>query len=273
MNTTVIFDKYFRGICHATSIAGEDLGAVRLGLQLALDEQYAQQEELNGLVAFLQGQVSTHSAVISRLIGLEDRLLAWLDEHGKDLPIMLADDYDQRLADVIVEVLNQQRVTIRTQHEALAAQKEAIGRMHQEASPQTININVPPAVDVATLAKNVVVRMKGNGSVSAASTGNPNGTAVTVADPTVPADWTHGEALYVELHRLAQNGIGPSKSRWNDERASGMPLADEVIAKTGLRWYHVLKAAGLMSPTKQSWRAQATEEEGTPANGDDTFRG
>ena len=256
MNT----QKYVQAIVDATGISGETLGAVKLGMQLAVNDQVFAQGMLRKEVENYRDMVDQKQAIVDRLNGLEDQLLAWLDEHGKDLPITLAADYDQHLADVVVEVLNQQRVTIRTQHEALAAQKDAIGRMRQEPPPIMLYQNGSGQLMAATDSASVR-----NGHVVVL----PD---VAVADPTVPADWTHGEALYVELHRLAQNGIGPSKSRWNDERAAGMPLADEVIATTGLRWYHVLKAAGLMSPTKQPWRAQATEEEGTPANGDATFR-
>lgn len=270
MNTTAIFDKYFQAISQATRIAGEDLGAVRLGLWMALDEQYGQQEFLHNTIVYHESVAGEHRAIVARLQGLEDQLLAWLDKHGTDLPIMLAEDYDQHLADVIVEVLNQQRVTIRTQHEALEAQKEAMGRMRHQPTPQTINVNVPPAVDVATLAKNVVLRMNGSGSVSAASTNHPNGTSVTVADPIVPSDWTHGEALYVELHRLAREGAGPSKPRYNDERADGMPTANEIIAKAGKRWFAILKDAGLKAPIRSSNGNDETE--GAPANGDSTFR-
>ena len=255
MNT----QKYAQAIVDATGISGETLGAVRMGIQLAVNDQRHAQDVLRSDIEYYQGLVGEQGAIVARLQGLEDRLLAWLDEHSKDLPIMLADDYDQHLADVIIEVLNQQHVTIRTQHEALAAQKDAIGRMRQDESTA------------------VKIYQNGNGHVVAHtedSAASRNGLVivlpeVAVADPAVPADWPHGEALYVELHRLAQNGVGPSKSRYNIERAAGMPKADEVIAKTGLRWYHVLKAAGLMSPTKQPWRIQATE---AAPDGDDNFR-
>ena len=254
MNTTAIFDKYYHAICHATSIAGEDLGAVRLGLQMAIDEQYGQQEFLHNTIAYYESVAGEHRAIVGRLQGLEDQLLAWLDEHGKDLPIMLPEDYDQRLADVIVEVLNQQRVTIRTQHEALEAQKEAMGRMRQPAAaPLNIYLN-------------------GNGGLSAVATGNHNGTVITVTkpDPIVPADWPHGEALYVELHRLARDGCGPSKPRYDDEREHGMPTANEIIARTGVRWFALLKLAGLKAPIRSS--AATDETEAAPANGDATFR-
>ena len=254
MNT----QKYVQAIVDATGISGETLGAVRMGLQLAVNDQQFALNMLRTDIEYYQGLVGEQGTIVARLQGLEDRLLAWLDEHGKDLPILLADDYDQHLADVIIEVLNQQHVTIRTQHEALAAQKEAISRMRQEQQP-------------------IKLYQNGHGQVVAQTTDSAasrNGLVIVlpdavVADPTVPADWPHGEALYVELHRLAANGIGPSKSRWDDERAAGMPKADDVIAKTGLRWFNVLKAAGLMSPTKQPWRIQATE---AAPDGDDNFR-
>lgn len=263
MNT----QKYVQAIVDATGISGETLGAVRMGIQLAVNDEAVSRTQLLNGVAYMEALLSEKASQAERLQGLEDRLLAWLDEHSKDLPIVLAEDYDQHLADVIIEVLNQQHVTIRTQHEALAAQKEAMSRMRQQEPTVTINVQPGDQTDYGALAKRVVAHM--NGSVSAASTANPNGSTVTITDPTVPADWPHGEALYVELHRLAQNGVGPSKSRWDDERAAGMPKADEVIAKTSLRWYHVLKAAGLMSPTKQPWRIPATE---AAPDGDATFR-
>lgn len=266
MNT----QKYVQAIVDATGINGETLGAVRMGIHLAVNDQLFAQSVLHGDVEYYQGVVQQQAAIVGRLQGLEDQLLAWLDAHSQALPIVLAADYDQHLAAVIVEVLNQQQVTILTQAEALEAQREAMGRMRQQPpAPQIININTAPDVDLTTLAKNVVRRINGGGSVSAASTDNPNGSAITVAAPTIPADWTHGDALYVELHRLAREGCGPSKPRYDDERAQGMPAANEVIATAGKRWFAILKDAGLKAPIRAA--VATIETEGAP-DGDATFR-
>ena len=73
----------------------------------------------------------------------------------------------------------------------------------------------------------------------------------------------------MELHRLAKEGVGPSKPRYNIERASGMPLADDITATTGQRWFALLKAAGLKAPIRSN--AVADEGEAAP-DGDATFR-
>lgn len=138
---------------------------------------------------------------------------------------------------------------------ALAAEIE--GERQKPAA--IINVAVGDTTDYGALAKRVVAHI--NGSVSAMSTGNHNGTAVTVADPQVPSDWTHGEALYVELHRLAQDGVGPSKARWNVEAAKGMPPADVIIGDTGKRWFAILEEAGLRAPV----HSPDASMRGTPA--------
>jgi hypothetical protein len=250
LNTTILFDKYFRAISEATNIAGEDLGAVRLGLKMALDDHQFANNILRGDTEYYQTLLAQQAAIAERLQGLEDRLLAWLDEHNSDLPIVLAADYEQHLADVIVEILNQQRVTILTQAEAIEGQREAIARMRQQAvQPPVLTINGSDALYI--------------------NTAQHNGSAITIADPTIPADWTHGDALYVELHRLAREGAGPSKPRWDEERADGLPKANDVIASTGMRWFALLNAAGLKAPIRPN--ATPVETEVSP-NGDATFR-
>lgn len=246
-------NKYVQAIVDATGIHGETLGAVKLGIQIAMNDELFAQTMLRSDLEFYQGLFGEQRATLARLQGLEDRLLAWLDQHGATLPIVLAADYDQHLAEVIVEVLDQQRITIVTQTEALQAQKDAIARMR------------PPAT--ATVGNGLAGLAMQATSILAA--GLHNGAALTFTDPAIAADWPHGEALYVELHRLAQDGVGPSKARYNDQRAHGMPTANDVIATTGLRWFKLLEAAGLDLPTGPRKREPL---EGAP-DGDATFRG
>lgn len=232
------------------------LDAARASLYLAMQEvadclasaheSYvtAMRSELSAVNAHL----TDNGVIFDRLQGLEDVLLAWLDEHGRDL-VELPADYDQHLAQVVVELLNQQRATIAAQQQALLAQQEAISRLQQR-----------PAVERLA-----------HQAISAINTSQPNGTAITITDPSVPADWTHGEALYVELHRLAQDGVGPSKFRWDDERAEGMDNAATIVARTGSRWFTLLKTAGLKPPTGRPASTGASTDEVAP-NGDATFR-
>lgn len=225
------------------------LDAARASLYLAMQEvadclasaHEANVATMRSELQALNSHLTNNSVIFDRLQGLEDALLAWLDEHGRDL-VELPADYDSHVAQVVVELLNQQRATIAAQQQALMAQQEAISRLRQ------------PATTVAT------------------NTGQPNGTDVTITDPSVPYHWSHGEALYVELHRLAQDGTGPSKFRWDDERADGMDNAATIVARTGTRWFALLRAAGLKAPTGARPDASITAEIEVAPNGDATFR-
>lgn len=231
------------------------LDAARASLYLAMQEvadclasaHEANVATMRSELQALNANLTNNGVIFDRLQGLEDVLLAWLDEHGRDL-VELPADYDQHLAQVVVELLSQQRATIAAQQQALLAQQEAIIRLQQR-----------PAVEHLAFQ-----------AISAINTGQPNGTAIT--DPSVPADWPHGEALYVELHRLAQDGIGPSKFRWDDERADGMDNAATLVARTGTRWFALLRAAGLKAPTGARPDASITAEVEVAPNGDATFR-
>lgn len=225
------------------------LDAARASLYLAMQEvadclasaHEANVATMRSELQALNSHLTNNGVIFDRLQGLEDALLAWLDEHGRDL-VELPADYDSHVAQVVVELLNQQRATIAAQQQALMAQQEAISRLRQ------------PATTVAT------------------NTGQPNGTDVTITDPSVPYHWSHGEALYVELHRLAQDGTGPSKFRWDDERADGMDNAATIVARTGTRWFALLRAAGLKAPTGARPDASITAEIEVAPNGDATFR-
>ena len=233
------------------------LDAARASLYLAMQEvadclasaHEANVATMRSELQALNSHLTNNGVIFDRLQGLEDALLAWLDEHGRDL-VELPADYDSHVAQVVVELLNQQRATIAAQQQALMAQQEAISRLQQR-----------PAVERLA-----------HQAISTINTSQPNGTDVTITDPSVPYHWSHGEALYVELHRLAQDGTGPSKFRWDDERADGMDNAATIVARTGTRWFALLRAAGLKAPTGARPDASITAEIEVAPNGDATFR-
>lgn len=85
---------------------------------------------------------------------------------------------------------------------------------------------------------------------AASSNGHDAAPSIAPNDPT----WV---IVRGELQRLAQNGVGPSKTRWDTQRMRSLPKSDELIGRFGVRWFAVLKAAGLSSPTFQGKREVA----------------
>lgn len=252
MSTDAIFRRYLAAIQDATTLTDADLGAVRLGLRLALTDAQAACEarnaELSDIASLavaersaLATQVGDLEQQILRLQTMEDRLATWLSHHEP----AIAAQFDGDTGAAILHILDRRGVV--TINVPTPAQQDNLHRLAERVA------------DTIAAAK---PHTNGNGH---------NGGGATVAPPPTRNgrryNLTDAElrAATVAGIRTLTNTLGrvPQMADWNQANEElGLPTVAYLLKRLNTKWLDLCAEAAQPATTTnkeaEADHAQAT---------------
>jgi len=238
MSTDAIFHRYLAAIQDATTLTDADLGAVRLGLRLALSDAQAacieRVAELSDIGtraiaarAALATQVADLEQQLLRLQTLEDRLTAWLTHNEP----AAAAQYDGDPGAAILHLLDRRRlVTVNVPAAAHNDNYSALG--NQVAN--TIAAALPAAPN------NGHSRNGGGATVAPPPTKPRMGRRIQLTDDELRA------RTVAAIRRVASaSGKPPVMEAWNTRYAAqfNLPTVSGIIKRLNVKWSDLCAAA------------------------------
>ena len=236
MSTDAIFRRYLAAIQDATTLTDADLGAVRLGLRLALADAQAACEarsaELSDIASLavaersaLASKVTDLEQQILRLQTMEDRLAMWLSHHEP----AIAAQFDGDTGAAILHILDRRSIV-------------------------TINVPTPAQQDNLTLLAERVAdtiaaakpHTNGNGHNGGGETvspppaaGNPKGRRYGLSNTELRA------AVISGIRKLTKDlGRQPQMAEWNQANEElNLPTCAYLLKKLAAKWLDLLAEA------------------------------